>query len=78
MKKSGWQKNKLFKQGINLALLEEISDSISENYNAFAHAYSFKKSKDKKKHKFEYYNLLCTCVANPHSTIFKHYVIDVI
>lgn len=68
MKKSDGQKNKIFKQDINLALLEEISDSISENYDAFAHAYSFKKSKDKKKHKFEYYNLLCTCILRIRET----------
>jgi len=60
--------NKTFHQIINLKYVEIISELISDNYDAFAHAYSFKKSKDKKLRKFEYYNLLCTCILRIRET----------
>lgn len=60
--------NKVFHQTINLKYLEIISELISDNYDAFAHAYSFKKSKNKKIRKFEYYNLLCTCILRIRET----------
>ena len=66
MKKN--EKPKVFNQKINLDHLEKISDIISKNYGAFAHAYSYKTGKDNKKHKFEYYNLLCTCILRIRET----------
>lgn len=48
--------------------VEIISELISDNYDAFAHAYSFKNSKNKKIRKFEYYNLLCTCILRIRET----------
>lgn len=59
---------KVFNQNINLSFLEIISDLISDNYDAFAHAYTFKKIKDKRKCRFEYYNLLCTCILRIRET----------
>ena len=59
---------KTFCQNIDLTYLENLSELISENYDAFAHAYSFKIGKNNKKHKFEYYNLLCTCILRIRET----------
>lgn len=68
MKNKNSTEKKIFSQKINLSYLEAISELVSENYDAFAHAYSFRKSKDKKQHKFEYYNLLCTCILRIRET----------
>ena len=63
---------KTFEQNIDLQYLEELSDIISSNYNAFAHAYSFKIDNKKRRRRFEYYNLLCTCILRIRET--AHYV----
>ena len=65
--KNNKQKKKVFNQEINLSSLEEISNLVSDNYDAFAHAYTFR-DKTKKRHKFEYYNLLCTCILRIRET----------
>lgn len=72
MKKKNKKEKKTFCQEINLSSLEEISSLVSDNYDAFAHAYTFR-DKTKKRHKFEYYNLLCTCILRIRET--SNYVI---
>lgn len=62
---------KTFNQSINTSFLDDLSELIKNNYDAFAHAYAFK-VENKKKHRFEYFNLMETCIIRIRET--AHYL----